>query len=85
MGAILRNRAAATLTLSLLLTASLAHGDETSEHHFDIGAQGLSSALNQFAQQSQQQILFAPGVVAQKLSLHLSEATCSLSLHLRCF
>ena len=59
--------AVAILTLSLLLTA-LSRGGETSVHHFDIAAQTLSSALNEFARQSQQQILFAPDVAAQKLS-----------------
>jgi hypothetical protein len=48
--------------------AELSHGDEPSAHHFDIGAQSLSSALNEFARQSQQQILFAPDIVAQRLS-----------------
>jgi len=60
--------AAAILTLSLLLIASFSRGDEPSVHHFDIAAQNLSSALNEFAHQSQQQILFAPDIVAQKLS-----------------
>jgi hypothetical protein len=63
-------RAATIMTLSLLLTA-VSRGDEPSAHHFDIPAQSLSSALNEFAQQSQQQILFAPDIVAQKLSLPL--------------
>ena len=67
MSAFQGSGAAAFLTLSLFLTA-LSRGDEPSAHHFDIGAQSLSSALNEFARQSQQQILFAPDVVAQKLS-----------------
>jgi hypothetical protein len=62
-----RSRAIAILFLSLLLTA-LSFGEESSTHHFDIDAQSLSSALNEFAKQSQQQILFAPDIVAQKLS-----------------
>jgi hypothetical protein len=57
----------AVLTLCLLLTA-LARGDEPGEHHFDIAAQSLSSALNEFARQSQQQILFAPDIVARRVS-----------------
>jgi len=66
-GAFQRSSAAAILTLSLLLTA-LARGEEPGAHHFDIAAQSLSSALNEFARQSQQQILFAPDIVAQKVS-----------------
>jgi hypothetical protein len=58
------------LTLSLSLFA-LAKGDEPDVHRFDIDAQSLSSALNQFAQQSQQPILFAPDLVAQKYSTPL--------------
>jgi hypothetical protein len=63
----LRGVAAAVMTLSLFLPA-LSRGEEASARHFDIGAQNLSIALNQFAQQSRQQILFAPDLVAQKLS-----------------
>jgi hypothetical protein len=63
-----RGSARAILTLSLLLTASFSRSDERSAHHFDIAAQSLSSALNEFARQSQQQMLFAPDVVAQKFS-----------------
>jgi hypothetical protein len=59
--------AAAILTLSLLLSALL-RGEEPSMRQFDIAAQSLSSALSEFARQSRQQILFAPGVVSQKLS-----------------
>jgi hypothetical protein len=59
--------AVAFLTLSLLL-AAFSYGDEPSTHHFSIAAQSLSSALNEFARQSQQQILFAPDLVAQKRS-----------------
>ena len=60
----------AILTLSLFLVA-LVRGDETSRGTFDIDAQSLSSALNQFAQQSGRQILFAPDLVAQKYSTPL--------------
>jgi hypothetical protein len=62
-----RSSAATILTLSLLLTA-LARGDEPGAHHFDIAAQNLSSALNEYARQSQQQILFSPDIVAGKIS-----------------
>ena len=58
---------AAVLTLSLLLSA-FSRGEEPSVRQFDIAAQSLSSALNEFARQSRQQILFAPDVVSQKLS-----------------
>jgi hypothetical protein len=58
---------AAILTLSLLLSA-LSRGEEPDRRQFDIAAQSLSGALNEFARQSGQQILFAPGIVLQKLS-----------------
>jgi hypothetical protein len=61
-------RTRAILTLSLLLIG-LSRGEEPSTHHFDIGTQSLSSALNEFARQSEQQILFGPDLVAQKLSV----------------
>src|SRR5450432_315098 len=63
-----RSSAVAILTLSLLLTAAVSRGEDPSPHRFDIAAQSLSGALNEFARQSRQQILFAPGVVSQKLS-----------------
>jgi hypothetical protein len=62
--------AVAFLALSLLLSA-LSHGEEPGTRRFDIAAETLSSALNEFARQSQQQVLFAPDVVAQKLSAPL--------------
>jgi hypothetical protein len=61
-----RGSAAAMLIVGLL-TASLSRSDEPGVHHFDIAVQSLSSALNEFARQSQQQILFAPDLVTQKL------------------
>jgi hypothetical protein len=67
------------LTLSLLLTASVSRGEESSIQQFDIAAQSLSSALNEFARQSQQQILFAPDIVAQKLSVPIRGEMQSLS------
>lgn len=59
--------AAAILTLGLCLAVTLSHGEE-SVRRFDIEAQNLSTALNEFALQSRQQILFTPSIVAQKLS-----------------
>jgi hypothetical protein len=58
---------AAILTLSLLFSV-FSCGEEPSARQFDIAAQSLSSALNEFARQGRQQILFAPDVVSQKLS-----------------
>jgi len=58
----------APLALVFLLHAAHSYGEEPSVHPFQIPAQALSSALNEFAQQSQQQILFAPELVGQKLS-----------------
>jgi hypothetical protein len=59
--------AAAIFTFGLLLAATLSHGEEA-VRRFDIAAQDLSTALNEFALQSRQQILFTPGIVAQKIS-----------------
>jgi iron complex outermembrane receptor protein len=52
----------------ILLTAAYARADEPAPRPFDISPQSLASALSEFARQSQQEILFAPDVVAQKLS-----------------
>jgi hypothetical protein len=63
-----RRFAMSILTLSIFLAASFSYAEEPGLRRFDIAAQSLSSALNEFARQSHQQILFAPGIVAQKLS-----------------
>ena len=60
--------ATAALTIALLLSATHSRGEEPNSQHFDIPVQALSGALNEFAQQSHQQILFAPDLVAQKHS-----------------
>src|SRR5882757_2014410 len=52
----------------ILLTAAYAHADAPAARPFDISSQSLATALREFARQSQQEILFAPDVVAQKLS-----------------
>src|SRR6267142_2190558 len=52
----------------VLLTTAYARADEPAARPFDISPQSLASALSEFARQSQQEILFAPEVVAQKLS-----------------
>ena len=54
--------------LCCLLLAATVLAQEGASRQFDIGAQTLSTALDEFARQSQQQILFAPDVVSQKLS-----------------
>ena len=56
------------LALVVLLNAAYSHGEAPNAWQFQIPVQSLSSALNEFAQQSHQQILFAPDLVAQKLS-----------------
>jgi hypothetical protein len=58
----------ALLALAALLSAAYSRGEEPNAQQFQIPVQALSSALNEFAQQSHQQILFAPDVVAQRLS-----------------
>ena len=52
----------------ILLTTAYARADQPAPRPFDISPQSLASALSEFARQSQQEILFAPEVVAQKLS-----------------
>jgi secretin/TonB-like protein len=59
----------ALLALVVLLSAAYSHGEEPNALQFQIPVQALSSALNEFAQQSHQQILFAPDLVAQKRSM----------------
>src|ERR1700722_1568034 len=54
--------------LCCCLLAATSRAEEPTLRQFDIGAENLSTALNEFARQSQQQILFAPEVVSQKLS-----------------
>src|SRR3984957_17297141 len=54
--------------LCCCLLAATSRAEEPTLRQFDIGVQNLSAALNEFARQSQQQILFAPDVVAQKIS-----------------
>jgi iron complex outermembrane receptor protein len=52
----------------ILLTTAYARADDAAPRPFDISPQSLATALSEFARQSQQEILFAPEVVAQKLS-----------------
>ena len=60
--------AAALLALALLVSATHSRSEEPTPLNFDIPVQALSSALNEFARQSHQQILFAPELVTQKRS-----------------
>jgi iron complex outermembrane recepter protein len=50
----------------LLMNAVSVFAEEKAPQDFDIGAQSLVTALSEFARQSQQQLLFAPEVVAEK-------------------
>lgn len=52
----------------LLLTAAYSRADEPVARPFDIRAQSLATALNEFARQSEREILFAPDIVAKKRS-----------------
>src|SRR5258708_4620276 len=52
----------------ILLTAAYARADGPAARPFDISPQSLATALREFARQSQQEILFTPDVVAQRLS-----------------
>jgi outer membrane receptor protein involved in Fe transport len=62
-------RAAAVGLCSLiLLTTAHAHADAPSVAPFDIPPQGLSSALGEFARQSQREILYAPEIAAERRS-----------------
>jgi outer membrane receptor protein involved in Fe transport len=56
------------VAICLLLGVTQARADEPIARQFDISPQSLATALSEFARQSQQQILFAPEVVAQKVS-----------------
>jgi outer membrane receptor protein involved in Fe transport len=60
--------ALSTFCCFILLTTAYARADEPDARPFDISPQSLATALSEFARQSQQEILFAPEVVAQKLS-----------------
>jgi iron complex outermembrane receptor protein len=60
--------ALSTLCTFVLLTPAYGRADEPAARQFDISPQSLATALSEFARQSQQEILFAPEVVAQKLS-----------------
>src|SRR6266581_4632501 len=65
--AIVLPAAALLLSALLLLTTSLAFADQA-PHSFDISPQALESALSEFARQGSQTILFAPAIVAGKMT-----------------
>ena len=52
----------------LLLSTAYARADDQQQQAFDIQPQGMSSALDEFARQSQRAILFAPRVTEQRSS-----------------
>src|SRR5882757_4480578 len=60
--------AASILCAFLLLSTAYARADDRAPQPFDIGPQSLATALGEFARQSQEEILFAPEVVAEKHS-----------------
>lgn len=60
--------AAATLISLTLITCALALPAEASPAPFNISQQALSSALAAFAEQSHEQLLYTPDVVANRLS-----------------
>jgi iron complex outermembrane recepter protein len=60
--------AQAALCIVLLLSVAHARADDAIARPFDISRQSLASALREFARQSQQEILYSPEVVAEKLS-----------------
>lgn len=57
---------ATTACALLLITTAFARADERTPRAFDIGPQSLATALSEYARQSQQEILFAPTIVADK-------------------
>src|SRR5882672_919697 len=64
-----RSRIAQTLfsaTLTLTLSHAGAQAAASGQKHFEIGSTNLSSALREFARQSDQQILFSTDVVNDK-------------------
>jgi iron complex outermembrane receptor protein len=56
------------ICILLLLSVAHARADDAVARPFDIGRQNLATALSEFARQSQQEILYSPEVVAEKLS-----------------
>src|SRR6266567_746036 len=64
---VVRALALAACTL-LLLSNAYARANDQQPRAFDIQPQGLSSALDEFARQSQREILFAPRLAEQKSS-----------------
>jgi outer membrane receptor protein involved in Fe transport len=60
--------ATSLLCTLLLLSTAYARAAEPAPQSFDIRPQSLAAALNQFARQSHEQILFTPDVVAKKFS-----------------
>ena len=56
------------LFLTMLVLAAVARAED-SARHFEIPAQDMQSALNEFARQSDRQILFATHVTATKRSV----------------
>lgn len=61
--------ATAILTCTLLLlSTAFARAEKRDPQLFEISPQSLATALSEFARQSQQEILFAPEIVAEKMS-----------------
>lgn len=65
---ILVGATASSISSFILLGSALAMPVQAAPEAFDIGPQSLASALDAFARQSHEQLLFAPDVVAHKYS-----------------
>jgi TonB-dependent receptor len=63
--AIVKVGAAAICSL-VLMSAAFARAEDRTPREFDIGPQSLAAALSEFARQADQEILFAPQIVAEK-------------------
>ena len=66
-----RSRIVRTLLLAACIAFSSVHAAQADPRPFDIRSQDLGSALSEFARQSGQEILFAPELVAGKVSVAL--------------
>lgn len=57
---------ASTICSLVLMSAAFARADDRTPREFDIQPQSLAAALSEFARQADQEILFAPQIVAEK-------------------
>ena len=66
--AALAGTASLFISMLIVLGTAYAHADEPAAQVFDIPPQSLAAALKEYAQQSHEEILYSPDIVARKLS-----------------